>query len=292
MIVITTPTGQIGRQVLDTLLDSGEPIRVVARDPSRLSRRARERVEVVEGSHGDSDVLAKACTGADRVFWLVPPDPTAASVEHYYLGFTRSLRAAISDQGVQRVVAVSSLGRGAARGAGHISAALAMDELIESTGVHYRALCPPGFMENMLMHLESIRREGVFRWPMSGQRKVPTCSTRDIAAVASRLLLDGSWTGQRDVPIHGPENLSYDDMARIMSEVLKRPIRYEQVPAAAFAASLTWHGMTAAWAQGLADMVAQVDQGIYDAVPRTPESTTPTTFRQWCEEVLEPAVEV
>jgi len=35
------PTGQIGRQVLDNVLDSGEPIRVIARDPSRLSARAR-----------------------------------------------------------------------------------------------------------------------------------------------------------------------------------------------------------------------------------------------------------
>ena len=28
----------------------------------------------------------------------------------------------------------------------------------------------------------------------------------------------------------------------------------------------------------------------HNAEPRTPESTTPTTFRQWCEEVLKPAV--
>jgi uncharacterized protein YbjT (DUF2867 family) len=35
MIVITTPTGQIGHQVLNNVLDSGEPIRVIARDPTR-----------------------------------------------------------------------------------------------------------------------------------------------------------------------------------------------------------------------------------------------------------------
>ena len=38
MIVITTPTGLIGHQVLDNLLDSGEPLRVVAREPSGISR--------------------------------------------------------------------------------------------------------------------------------------------------------------------------------------------------------------------------------------------------------------
>jgi len=36
MLVITTPTGQIGRQVLGNLLDSGEQLRVIARDPSQL----------------------------------------------------------------------------------------------------------------------------------------------------------------------------------------------------------------------------------------------------------------
>jgi uncharacterized protein YbjT (DUF2867 family) len=34
MIVITTPTGQIGRQVIDRLLGTREMIRVIARDPS------------------------------------------------------------------------------------------------------------------------------------------------------------------------------------------------------------------------------------------------------------------
>ena len=50
MIVITTPTGTIGQQVLEKLLNSGETIRVIARDPSRLPAHTRERVEVVQGS--------------------------------------------------------------------------------------------------------------------------------------------------------------------------------------------------------------------------------------------------
>nr|WP_201380340.1 NAD(P)H-binding protein [Ktedonobacter sp. SOSP1-52] len=76
MIVITTPTGLIGHQVLHNLLNSDEPIRVIVRDPSRLSPREHERVEVVQGSHGDLDVVTRAFTGADSVFWLVPRTPT------------------------------------------------------------------------------------------------------------------------------------------------------------------------------------------------------------------------
>jgi len=66
MIVITTPTGQIGRQVLGSLLESGEQLRVIARDPSQLPAGVREDLDIVEGSHGDAAVADKAFAGADQ----------------------------------------------------------------------------------------------------------------------------------------------------------------------------------------------------------------------------------
>ncbi|WP_028923713.1 NAD(P)H-binding protein [Pseudonocardia acaciae] len=290
MIVVTTPTGQIGRQVLGAVLDSGEQIRVIVRDPARLPEGVRERVEVVPGSHAEADVVTKAFAGAGRVFWLVPPNSAAESVEGYILGFTRPACEAIVSQGVRRVVGVSSLGRGVARNAGQISAVLAMDELIEGTGVSYRALWVPGFMENVLAQVELIKSRGVFRSPLSGDLRLPTCSTGDIAATAARLLLDDSWSGQGGAAVLGPEDLSHNDMARIMSEVLRRPIGFEHVPPEEYRTILVRHGMSEAWAQGFVDMAAQVERGIYHAQPRTEESTTPTSFRRWCERVLRPAV--
>src|SRR6266550_2965704 len=110
MIVVTTPTGSIGRQVLENILDGGQPIRVIARDPSRLPSGVIERVEVVEGSHGSTDVVNKAFAAADTVFWLVPPDPRALSIDAAFVGFARPAADAIRGQGVKRVVAVSALG--------------------------------------------------------------------------------------------------------------------------------------------------------------------------------------
>jgi uncharacterized protein YbjT (DUF2867 family) len=290
MIVTTTPTGQIGRQVLDNVLDRGEPIRVIVRDPSRLSARARERVEVVPGSHSDTDVVDRAFDGADSVFWLVPPDPHAGSAEAAYVDFTRPACDAFERHEVARVVGVSALGRGVAGNAGLVSASLAMDDLIADTGVSYRALTMPSFMDNLLRQVEPIRSQGVFFSPISGDRKLPTCATRDVAAAAARLLLDDSWSGQDSVPVLGPEDLSFNDMARTMSQVLARPVRFQQVPAEAFKATLTGRGMSDAMAQGTVDMLLAKDRGLDNAEPRTPRSSTPTSFRQWCEEVLRPAV--
>jgi uncharacterized protein YbjT (DUF2867 family) len=130
----------------------------------------------------------------------------------------------------------------------------------------------------------------MFFSPISGDRKLPTCATRDIAAVAARLLLDHSWSGQSSVAVLGPADLSFNDMGQIMSEVLERPVRFQQIPFEAYKAGLIEGGMSDAMAQGMVDMAAAKNEGLDNAEPRTPQSTTSTSFRQWCEEVLKPAV--
>lgn len=51
--------------------------------------------------------------------------------------------------------------------AGLVSASLAMDDLIAGTGVGYRALTLPSFMDNLLRQVEAIRSEGVFFQPVA-----------------------------------------------------------------------------------------------------------------------------
>ena len=154
----------------------------------------------------------------------------------------------------------------------------------------YRALTMPSFMDNILRQAEAIKNQGMFFSPISGDRKLPTCATRDIAAVATKLLLDPSWSGQGSVPILGPEDLSFNDMAKIMSEVLGKPVRFQQIPFEAFKTRLTGSGMSEAMAQATVDMMVAKNEGLDNAEPRSPQSTTPTSFRQWCEEVLKPKV--
>ena len=292
MIVVTTPTGNVGSQVLSELVSGDEPIRVIARDPGRLTPETRERVELVPGSHSDSAVVNKAFAGADSVFWLVPPDPRAASVEAAYVDFTRPASQALRAQGVKRVVGISALGRGTpwASKAGLATASLAMDDLVASSGVSYRPLTMPSFMDNLVRQAASITKDGVFSLPINGDRKLPSVATRDIARAAAMRLRDHTWNGVASVPLLGPEDLSYNDMARILSDVLGRPVRFEQISDEAYKARLLARGMSDAMAQGNVDMWIAKDHGIDNAVTRTADASTPTSFRDWAQQAYRPRV--
>ncbi|ANP51530.1 uncharacterized protein YbjT (DUF2867 family) [Streptomyces griseochromogenes] len=292
MIVITAPTGTIGRLLVDDLLDRGERLRLVVRDASRLAPEVRARTEVVVGSHGDATVIDRACEGAEAVFWLAPDDGSAPSTEVAYVDFTRPAATAFARHGVRRVVAVTALGRGTPQAdhAGPVTSSLAMCDLIASSGVALRAVACPSFMHNLLNHVRALKEQGMFFMMTDPDLKAPTVATRDIAATAARLLLDDSWDGSGQVACLGPEDLSPNDMARIISEVLGTEIGYRQITGAAFKERMTGFGMTDGMAQGMVDMFEAKNKGLDNAEPRTAESTTATTFRQWCEEVLKPAV--
>ncbi|MFE0465240.1 NAD(P)H-binding protein, partial [Kitasatospora sp. NPDC058965] len=292
MIVITAPTAKIGRVVVEQLLDADAPVRVIVRDPQRLSPTVRDRVEIVTGSHRDAAVVDKAFAGADAVFWLMPGDLRAPDAMTSYVEHSRPGAEAVAAHGVRHVVGVSALGRGTAVAdrAGHVTASLAMDDLFAAVA-NYRALANPSFMDNTLRDIRTILGDGVISGPLAPDHRLPLVATRDIGSTAARLLLDRSWTGFAEVPVLGPADLSGHDMAAVVTEVLGFPVRYAQVEPAALEAAMLSFGASPGMARAMADMATAKADGLDEGVVRTVENSTPTTFHQWCVEVLRPAVD-
>ncbi|MFJ2738381.1 NAD(P)H-binding protein [Streptomyces sp. NPDC087440] len=293
MIVITAPTGNIGRALLPLLLDSahGEPLRVVVRDPARLPEEVRGRTEVVTGSHGDPEVVDRAFEGADAVFWLVPPDATRTP-DDGFSGFSRPAAKALAAHGVGHVVGVSALGRGTpvAGRAGLVTASLALDDLLAGTGAAYRALANASFYENLLEDADTIRSTGAFTDVTAADRKAPFVAVADIAAVAADLLLNRSWSGVDSVPVLGPEDLSPNDLARIMTARLGRTVRYVRQSYEDLLTDLLGYGLNEEFARGVVAMKCAKDEGLDAGAARTPATSTPTTFAQWCTDTLAPAL--
>ena len=88
----------------------------------------------------------------------------------------------------------------------------------------------------------------------------------------------------------GPEDLSMSDVAAILSDVLARPIEYTQIDLDTFRAGLLARGASPAMADGMVGMMSAKNAGLDNAVTRTAQTASPTTFRAWAERELAPLV--
>lgn len=194
-IVVTTPTGNIGHQVVGKLLKAGESLRVISRHPYKLPDEVRAKAEVIQGSTDDSEVLVQALDGAEVMFWCIPQSHTQENVLDYYLQFTKAAAIAIHQTQIPRVVSVSSGGKGLAKNAGAISALHAMEDLLNETGAAMRHLRCGSFMENFLWQAGAIAHQGKFFYPLPGDYSIPMVATLDIGTIAAQWLMKQDWTG-------------------------------------------------------------------------------------------------
>jgi uncharacterized protein YbjT (DUF2867 family) len=289
MIVITTPTGHNGSKVLEQLLKTDEKLRVIVRDASKLSDEAKEKVEIIEGSLDDPKVLSKAYEGADALFFVIPPSFKYDDVDEYYLSFAKPTCEAIKERQVKRVVFVSGTSLGSDKNAGQMWASYLVEKELEATGAPTRILHCGTYMENLLGMIGQIKAKNQFSNAVPIDVKYPWVAVEDIADVAVPILLDKDWLGNASVGILGPEDMSQGDAAIIISSVLGKEIRYQEILGEELKSTLLKNGASEAGAQALADLCDSIKRGTFSVVKRTPENSSPTTFREWCETVFKPA---
>jgi len=291
-ILITTPTGNIGRRVLHELLAPEFSVRVIARDPARLPDEVQEQVEVVRGSTDDAAALRLALEGVEALFWCVPTESLQETdVRGHYERFARAGCRAIREAGTPRIVTISAGGKGLARSPGRITGLHAMEDILNESGAAIRHLRCGSFMENFLWQTRPICERGVLSYPMPGHIPIPMVAVNDIADAALRWLVRRDWMGLAGVAVHGPADLSYSQAAAIMERILERPVRYKEASANRYLQTLVGCGASAEYARNQVAMFVELAQGITRTEPRTAESTTATTLAAWTEREMLPLVD-
>jgi uncharacterized protein YbjT (DUF2867 family) len=286
-IVITTPTGNIGKHALQQLLQAGADVSVIVRQPEKLSDSIRSRVKVHQGSLTDAAVVTKAFQGAKAALWLTPPNFTHPDVAAYHDELGAVAATAIRESRIPYVVNVSSAGA-QLENAGPISGLASIERQMNAVAENIVHLRPSFFMENFLQQIEPIRNAGAIYEPLPGDLPYPLIATRDIGAVAARLLVGTNWSGHQTRGLHGAADLTFADAAKILSDSIGKPVKYVQItPDQAYQAFLGV-GASPGFAKGLVEMYQALSKPNAIAEPRTPETTTQTTLREWSDDVFRP----
>jgi len=290
MILVTTPTGNTGHLILRQLVEAGQSVRAFARDPHKIPDDLRAQIEIVQGSLLDLNQLTQALQGCKAVYYCIPQATDPTDIIAYYEHFANIAVEAIHRAGTQRVVYLSGAGKASPiQNAGTASALFRAEDILAASGASLRALRCPVFFESMLWQIEAVTGAGMFFVAIPGDYPLAQVAVKDIAAVAVKWLTDATWTGVEGVGVLGPENISNNQVAEWLSEALGKPIRFQALTKAQNLKNLTQFGISEALANGVADMYDAISHGLFDAEPRTAESTTPTTMQQWIAEVFIPA---
>lgn len=288
-IVVTTPTGNIGGRVVERLLEAGADVTVLARDPARLPDAVRSRTHVRQGTLEDAEFVRQATAGADALFLLIPPHFTTTDWAGFQLGIGRAAADAVRENGIQRVVFLSS-------GGAHRDDLLAVtrlgqvEKMLQDAAPNVVSLRAGFFFENFLSAIPTLADHGAIYMSLRPDTPLAMVATRDIGDAAARWLLDAAWTGHHVHGVHGPADVTPAQAADAIGRAIGREVRYVQVSQEDARQALLGFGASEHVADEYSRLFTGLDVHAADREPRTAETTTPTTIETWARETIRPAL--
>jgi uncharacterized protein YbjT (DUF2867 family) len=176
-------------------------------------------IEYVIGNFDNVASLGAALAGVERAFLL---SPSSAEQVIREANFIRAAKQAE----VRHVVRFSILGAELDSPSRLIRRHGQAEQLLRDSGIAFTMLRPSYFMQNLLWYINDIRTRGVFYSALPATCKHSHVDVRDNAAVAVAALTGSGHEG-KVYRITGPEALSYQEVAEILSDATGKKVRYD-----------------------------------------------------------------
>lgn len=279
-IALTTPSGNVGRHLVGHLVRAGVRPRVLTRHPDALDPLHADHVDAREVDLFDADAVAAATEGVDACYLVVPSleseDPVAD-----YARIGAGFAAAMAANGVARTVLQSSVGAEKRHGAGEIDGLARVEEALDGAGLPAVTHLRCGyFMSNLLLD-ETWRQTGLLEGLLPTDAPMAWVAPADIAAVAAGLLLNPDWRGRRVQAVHGPADLTWEQVAAVLTTVTGREVRAARIADDVMRDRLASTGVPDGMVEAILGMSTGLRDGFVPEQPRDATTTTPTTLGAW-----------
>ncbi|MGW5522793.1 NAD(P)H-binding protein [Gordonia sp. NPDC003950] len=255
---VTGATGALGGLAVSALIDRGvapADIHAVVRDPDKAASLRDLGVDVRVADYSDPAALRAALTCVDRLL-LVSGSAVGSRVPQH-----RNVIEAARDTGVT-LVAYTSILRADTSPLALAQEHAATEKILVESGVGYVLLRNGWYWENYLQSAPAAIESGVLSGA-AGTGTVGGAARADFAGAAAAALVDAA--GGEIYELTGDEHLTYPEIAAALAQVSGRPVAYQDLPEADYAAGLEQAGIPAQFAAILADSDAGVARGDLDS---------------------------
>lgn len=216
-VLVIGGTGATGGEVISALRAAGIEVRCM----SRYANKLKALPAGVEGCVGDLEkpaTLPAAFARIDAVFLM-----TALSRNETLQGLA-AVTAAKSAK-VKKMVYLSVPMPPGSDHIPHYLSKIPIERTLRESGINYTILRPNNFFQNdYLWCRAAVMSYGVYPQPI-GSVGLTRVDSRDLAEATARVFTQPGHDN-KEYPLHGPDVLTGEDVARIFSEHLERPVRY------------------------------------------------------------------
>jgi uncharacterized protein YbjT (DUF2867 family) len=221
MILVTGATGQNGRALVELLSSRGVRVRALTRSAARAQSIASlPNVEVVEGDLAEPGSLSTALRDVERAMLISSSGPEMLDVQSNFISAAKAAK-------LKHVVKLSGIIPAANSPFRFARMHAEAEQRLEASGLAFTHLRAGEFMVSYFRQVPSIVAKGVLALPMA-DAKIASIDLGDIAEVAALTLTQPGHEG-RIYRLTGPEALSMAEVAKKLSAVTKKEIRYVDV---------------------------------------------------------------
>ena len=256
--LVTGATGHVGSSLVPLLLEAGQHVRVLVRDPGRAAGSWGTDVEIHDlGRSGDA-----AFDGVDQLFLACGNVPEQVS-------FEQSAIDAAARAGIGRIVKLSARGATAGSPVAFWHWHALIEAHLAESGVPATVLRPSFLMTNLLEAASAISGQGMLVAP-AGDARISMIDPRDVAAAAATALTFDGHQGRTYV-LTGPAAPGYGQLAGDLGKVVGHPVSYLDVPPEAAREAMTGAGVPA--------FVADQVLNVFEALRRGEQAATSTAMK-------------
>jgi uncharacterized protein YbjT (DUF2867 family) len=232
-VLVLGGTGNIGRHIVRSLVQKGEPVRVLSRDAARARTLLGEQVEIVAGDLQSSAAVAEAMRGAGALVISVSAFSwkTIRLLKKIERDAVLMALAEAKKAGVPRVVYMSVFDiRTDVLAAKRIRFPIAdikleLEKTLASSAFNWTVFGMPPAME---MYLFMIRHD-TMTVPGGGPPALMTIALPDVGEIVAQAVLRADLSGKR-LRLAGPEAMSFPEAARRIAAATGRKIRFRKIP--------------------------------------------------------------
>lgn len=259
MITVFGATGTTGAPLVDRLLEKGAKVRAVTSDPAKLDKLQAKGCEAVTADFTDPAALEQACARADRIYLVTPAH---LDMRQWKANAIAAAKAA----GVHHVVLATGLGASPKAGLTFGKWHSDTQESLKESGLDWTFVQPTYFMQNLLWQADNIAKDGVYYDDLGGP--VAWIDARDIADVAAEALTGKGHAG-KGYGLTGPEALTGEDIARLLSEVTGRSITSAPLSPDDAKAAMVANGMQDEVAAAMVELASIAPKGYLGGIETT-----------------------